>query len=159
MHLLEVGRLRRRRASFEDSDPGENPDSAVNRDAQIVGFWVAGDIVRVGDLPLMGGATYNGDAIGTVNTDLFGEGEVQTYTATGDMDMTWDFAERSGDMTISKFDQEHFRQSDGLDLEGQMCAPGTRMNCTTPAGQSFRRTSEPELPERRTSADGSPQIP
>jgi hypothetical protein len=117
---------------FEDTNNDEQP---VDRNAQILGFWVAGDVVPVDDLPFTGTAVYEGGAVGTVNTDLFGEGEVQTYTARGDMDMRWDFADRSGDMKISKFDQEHFGD-DGLTFEGKMCAPG-KTNCSTPEGNHF----------------------
>ena len=87
---------------FEDTNDEGQP---VNREAHVLGFWVAGDIAAVGDLPFTGTATYDGTAIGTVNTDLFGTQE--TYTARGDMEMEWNFASRSGTMKISKFDQRH----------------------------------------------------
>jgi hypothetical protein len=123
-------------ATFEDDEDNETGA----RDLGIGGFWVAGDIAAVGDLPLMGSATYDGDAIGRVSTDLFGSQE--TYTAWGDMEMTWNFQSRTGDMTISKFDQDHFGE-DGIAFAGPMCAPGVTACGTndkawsTPKGNHF----------------------
>jgi hypothetical protein len=122
-------------ATFEEEE-----SETGARDVAIVGFWVAGDIAAVGDLPLMGSATYDGDAIGTVSTDLFGSQE--PYTARGDMEMTWNFQSRSGDMTISKFDQDHFGE-DGVTFGGPLCAPGVTACGTndkawsTPNGNHF----------------------
>ncbi len=58
-----------------------------------------------------GTATYAGDAIGTVST-ING----QQYTATGDLDMSWNFGTRSGRLDITDFD--------GKDFGGTMLAPG-----------------------------------
>ena len=45
-----------------------------------------------------------------------------TYTAKGDMVMTWDFGTRDGDLTISKFDTSHI--DGGLTFTGHMTTPG-----------------------------------
>jgi hypothetical protein len=132
--------------NFEDTNDQEQ---LVNRNAHIHGFWVAGDIVPDDDIDYLAAlnatATYEGDAIGQVTTDLFAKpGETapsqQTYTARGDMEMSWNFRDRSGDMTISKFDQQHFGE-DGLTFRGDMCAPG-QATCgdkpwSTPSGNHF----------------------
>ncbi|MGH6803179.1 MAG: hypothetical protein ACREC3_07415, partial [Methyloceanibacter sp.] len=140
--------------SFED---GEN-----QRDLGILGWWVAGDIAAVGDLPFTGSATYSGGAIGTVWTNLVydptSEDGWTTYTATGDMDMRWDFAKRSGDLTISKFDQEHFG-NDGLTFRGDMCAPGVT-SCGgpgTPEGNHFGGKLTGQLPGDGPGAGLSPE--
>ena len=58
----------------------------------------------------MGRGHQAGDAIGNVNNN----GE--QYVETGDMDMSWNFAKRSGVLTISDFDDKTF--------SGTMLAPG-----------------------------------
>ena len=62
----------------------------------------------------MGTATYEGDAIGNVSR-LNGEAWY-TYVATGDMDMTWNFKHRTGELHIKNFD--------GMSFNGNMAAPG-----------------------------------
>jgi hypothetical protein len=135
-------------AEFEDDNEEGDP---VNREAHVLGFWVAGDIAAVGDLPFTGTATYNGTAVGTVNTDLFGT--QQTYTARGDMNMDWNFASRSGTMEINNFDRQNFESSGGLNFEGKMCAPGVT-SCGTSAkpwntssGNHFGGPLNQKLPE------------
>ena len=127
-------------ATFEEE--GETPA----RDLGIEGFWVAGDIAAVGDLPFTGEAFYSGGAVGSVSTDLFGSQE--TYTARGDMEMTWNFAQRSGDLSIKRFDQPHFQASNGLEFGGKMCAPGvTSCGGNTPSGNHFGGPLSQKLPE------------
>ena len=70
------------------------------------GWWIAGDIIDQSDMPTDGSATYSGRAIADVASNLDDMGWV-TYTAKGDMVMTWDFGARGGDLTISKFDTQH----------------------------------------------------
>ena len=132
---------------FQDTN---DQDQDVNRNAQVLGFWVAGDIAAVGDLPFTGTATYSGTAVGTVHTDLFAEG---TYTARGDMEMSWNFARRDGNMAINKFDREHFEASNGLNFKGKMCAPGVTTCGTsdkpwsTSKGNHFGGPLNQKLPE------------
>ena len=85
------------------------------------GWWVAGDIIDQSDLPFEGSATYEGGAIADVANNLDGQGWT-TYTARGDMRMTWDFAARAGDLTISKFDTSVI--PGGLTFTGRMTTPG-----------------------------------
>ena len=97
MRLLAMGRLwhtrqiqQQRRAAYVD-------------DVHL-GWWVAGDVIDNSDLPTDASASYGGHVIGNVSTNI-GSNGWHTYVATGDMDMNWDFNSRSGDLTISKFDQ------------------------------------------------------
>ncbi len=87
----------------------DHSNQATTKDVQL-GWWIGGKVVSSSDMPIQGGATYKGDAIGTVATNG------QQYTATGDMDMSWDFRKRSGLLSISDFD--------GKDFSGLMLAPG-----------------------------------
>jgi hypothetical protein len=139
-------------AANVDSEDTNDKNQDVNRNRQILGFWVAGDIAAVGDLPFTGSATYNGTAVGSVNTDLFGA--QQTYTAKGDMDMEWSFASRSGTLEINNFDREHFQETNGLNFEGKMCAPGVTTCGTgdkpwnTSKGNHFGGPLNQKLPDK-----------
>jgi trimeric autotransporter adhesin len=85
------------------------------------GWWISGDVIDQSDMPTDGSASYTGKAIGDVASNLGDMGWV-TYTAKGDMVMTWDFGRRSGDLTISNFDSKNF--DGGLTFTGTMTAPG-----------------------------------
>ena len=65
-------------------------------------------------LPFGGEATYTGTALGTVARET-GEGVAQ-YIARGDMQMTWDFGDRTGELAITDFD--------GMNVSGTMTDPG-----------------------------------
>src|SRR5690606_17283160 len=67
--------------------------------------------VKAGDTAT---ATYRGDAIGTVNN----AGSI--YTATGDLKMTWDFADRTGTIGIKNFDRDHLNNGNGTSLGGHV---------------------------------------
>ena len=67
-----------------------------------MGTWVAGDITDPADLPTNISVNYSGTALGTV-TRQTAEG-VAKYIAKGDMNMSFDFRSRSGNMEISNFD-------------------------------------------------------
>jgi hypothetical protein len=82
---------------------------------------VAGDVIDNSDLPTDASASYGGHVIDNVSTDL-GNNGWQTYVATGDLDMNWDFNSRSCDLTISKFDKSI--TPGGLTFTGAMSAPG-----------------------------------
>jgi hypothetical protein len=97
------------------------------------GYWVAGDVTQSNDIPFTGSASYAGEAIGSVANNLNGLGW-QTYKATGDLSMTWNFASSTGDFAISHFDTA--ATSDGLSFGGPMCAPGVA-GCGTPSGNHF----------------------
>ncbi len=133
-------------ASFEDTPDGGDP---FVRNVSVLGWWIAGDIPPVGQLPFTGTATYAGDAIATVSTNLlysYSENGWTTYVATGDLNMNWDFATRTGDLTISHFDSDNFNDGLGLRFSGPMCAPGVTA-CGTPAGNHFGGALSGQLPE------------
>lgn len=101
----------------------DNQADNENGGFHLLGWWVAGNVVSSSDLPKMGGATYSGTAIGTVANNLHGDGW-QTYVASGDMSMNWNFASRSGNLNIDHFDTS-VAHGNGLSFSGAMSAPGT----------------------------------
>ncbi len=130
--------------SFLDGDdsevptlsPVDGPNSQSYPDittVAILGWWIAGDIPAVGQLPITGSATYAGSTIATVANDLYNQGVWSTYVATGDVDMSWNFGTRKGLLQISQFDTQHFGP-DGLSFSGPMCAPGVTSCGRTPDG-------------------------
>ena len=104
------------RAGFQNTTSGGGDN--VNVDVHL-GWWVAGNVV--GDLPTGGSASYAGHTIGTVANNIDGGGWV-TYVATGDMDMSWNFGSRSGQLNITHFDTPN---TGGLHFGGAMSAPGS----------------------------------
>jgi hypothetical protein len=98
-----------------------NAEGPVYVDNIHLGWWVAGDVIDNSDLPTDMTASYAGHVIGNVSTNI-GSNGWQTYVATGDMDMNWDFNARSGDLTISHFDRSI--TPGGLTFTGAMSAPG-----------------------------------
>jgi len=125
-------------------DPSQNP--TVNLHAN--GWWVSGAPTNVETLAaLNGSATYNGTAHGTV---LNGS---RSYDATGGLTMNWSFADRTGDLTISNFDQRSY--STGLNglssLEinkfggslGQIGGPDIGLNSGSVTGSFINNGSTP----------------
>jgi len=92
------------RSSYEDYE-----GRPVTEDTHL-GWWIAGDDVPATDIDKLEalGATarYSGDAIGTVAK--LRDGIWNQSVATGDFDVTWKFAKRRGDFTISNFDGKTF---------------------------------------------------
>ena len=82
-------------------------------------------------------ATFDGHAIGNVANNIDGSGW-KTYVAAGDLNMNWNFAQRAGDLTISKFDTSV--TPEGLTFSGQMSAPGVA------DGNQFSGTLSGRLP-------------
>jgi hypothetical protein len=72
-----------------------------------LGTWVAGKVAQEVDLPSMGSATYNGHAVGNVTN------AGNQYLAAGDLNLTWNFQNRNGEMTISDFDGKIFGSGPG----------------------------------------------
>jgi hypothetical protein len=130
---------------FGDGDEG-------NANVFASGWWVAGDIIDVSDLPFDGTATYQGTAIAEVGNNLNGEGWI-TYTAKGDMAMNWDFGTRSGDLTISNFDKGHI--DGGLTVSGQMTTPGELEGKNKFSGELSGQNLPDNLSDLSGSARGS----
>jgi hypothetical protein len=109
---------------FKDGISNDADDVAANVH---LGWWVAGDMASTGELDNLAAkgatASYNGNAIGTVASTLGSGIGWKTYVAAGDMHMGWDFAARSGQLDITKFDTKHFGP-EGLSFGGLMSAPG-----------------------------------
>jgi endoglucanase len=95
--------------------------SSANQNAMRSGWWVAGQVALNSELPTSGTATYAGSAVGDVANNLSGSGW-QNYVASGDMNMNWNFASRSGNLSISGFDKSVTPA--GLSFGGPMTAPG-----------------------------------
>jgi hypothetical protein len=141
--------------NFQDnhSDPTATPST---NHVLANGFWVAGNIIDDLNLPFSGSATYNGQAQGWVASDL--SGNWVTYSATGAMQMLWDFGSRTGTLTISQFDAGNI-PGGGLSFSGPMCAPG--VGCSTSAISGSNTFSGPlsgQLPTSLVSASVSPSL-
>ena len=95
-------------------------------------------------------ATYSGNAIGTVankiNSDTW-----STYTAAGKLYMDWNFANRSGQFDITKFDKANFPETGGLSFGGEMKAPGE----LTYSSNRFSGTIGGDLPGNLGSLSGA----
>ena len=61
-----------------------------------MGTWVAGDIADVSELPFTGNVLYDGTTLGTV-----ARATGETYIASGNVSMTYDFGNRDGELTLS----------------------------------------------------------
>ncbi len=106
-----------------------NKSNTATNHVTALGYWVAGDIIKdtIGALPTTGGANYAGSTWASVTTDLFRtycNPGPQTYTATGAVNMHWDFASRSGTFNVSQFDAQHFQNTNGISFGGNLSAPG-----------------------------------
>ena len=79
------------------------------------GFWVAGTRTPEARLPTTGVATYEGSAHAVVNNAGAQD------QASGDFGMTWNFAQRSGSMSITNFDTANV--PGGVSLTGTIERP------------------------------------
>jgi hypothetical protein len=106
---------------------GVNPEANDVAANVHLGWWVAGNMTSTSELDNLAAkgasATYNGNAIGTVASTLGSGIGWKTYVAAGDMHMGWDFAARSGQLDITKFDTKHFGPN-GISFGGLMTTPG-----------------------------------
>lgn len=118
-------------------------DNAVGPDgrnhAQAFGWWIAGDVVSGDDMPTKGAALYEGDAIG--NVAKFESGAWLTYVATGDMSMTWNFANRKGNLHIKDFDGKNFNYNNMTATPGSAHFSGEGSGFSGSASGSFVKGS------------------
>ncbi len=131
---------------------GSQATESGNTNVFAHGWWIAGDIIDDSDMPTDGSATYTGRAIGDVASNLGDTGWV-TYTAKGDMVMTWDFGDRAGDLTISNFDKQHI--DGGLTFTGHMTAPGEIGGANQFGGPLSGKDLPDNLSDLTGSANGS----
>lgn len=82
-----------------DANGSGIPNRRVDK---IEGTWVAGDITNPADLPTNIIATYSGTALGTVARQT--SAGVSTYLAQGDLNMSFNFNNRTGSLEINNFD-------------------------------------------------------
>ncbi|MEM9224469.1 MAG: hypothetical protein AAGB11_19000 [Pseudomonadota bacterium] len=80
------------------------------RDFAHLGTWVAGDITPEEDLPTVGKASYEGHVVGNVVAEQ-SDGTTARYVAVGELDVEYDFGERTGELEISRFDGRSFSGS------------------------------------------------
>ena len=109
--------------NFNDGQSAETHQVQVTA----LGWWVAGDLPTIGQLPAQGIASYDGHTIGNAVTYV-GATEAAaahwaTYPATGLVHMNWDFALRSGTLQISNF-VDPGGNLPVLNMTGTMTMPG-----------------------------------
>ncbi|MGH6866169.1 MAG: FecR family protein [Methyloceanibacter sp.] len=97
-------------------------DYSQERTAVSLGWWVAGDLPTVGQLPTLGTATYSGSTIGTVFA--MEQGGWAPHAATGKVGMNWNFADRAGTLEIKNFVSPELGAPSALNMSGQMRIPG-----------------------------------
>ena len=125
-----------------------NNNSSQYVDNIHLGFWVAGDVTDIDALAALGGsAKYEGHAIGNVAYNS------NTYVAAGDLGINWNFAERAGDLTISKFDQKNFEG--GLTFEGPISDPNPAVSGKHFVGEITGQNLPQNLGALEGSATGS----
>jgi hypothetical protein len=102
------------------NDPSESDAAPIKRvDNVHLGWWAAAPLSSAGspaaDIDMLAAqsatATYSGNVLGDV-AKLNGN-QWQSYVAAGDLDMTWRFASRRGELAISNFDGRSFQTSYG----------------------------------------------
>ena len=108
------------------TNQGEN--GSLTHQVHVAGWWVSGDLPTIGQLPLQGTATYSGTTYGTV-AELANSGWV-TRTATGGVQMNWDFGQRAGNLAIKNFDANG-QLYGPLNVQGRMDVPGQLANSAT----------------------------
>ncbi len=92
------------RWGFVEAEVTYTNDPPYESQSTIVGFWVAGDLPTVGQLPTSGSATYTGHTIGIVAHRADYYAAWATRAAAGNVNMNWNFASRTGNLAITNFD-------------------------------------------------------
>ncbi len=103
----------------------EDTPSVDLETADLLAFWVAGELPALLDMPTTGTATYSGHAIGIVNND----GNI--FQAVGGYSQTYDFATGSGPFKITDFD--------GATYNGSVNAISGQENLFTGSGTGASR--------------------
>ncbi|ODS00973.1 hypothetical protein AUC68_13725 [Methyloceanibacter methanicus] len=85
-----------------------------------LGWWVGGQVTAFQDLPVTGTASYAGTAIGSI-TNYQLDGPV---VGTGNLGMTWNFAQRSGAFAVTNFNANSAHGLPDLNVGGTMTMPG-----------------------------------
>ncbi len=94
-----------------------NASNVAQTHALHMGTWVAGPVVSQSEMPTTGSASYAGHAVGTV---INGSAR---YLAAGSYSANFNFASRSGSMSISNFD--------GLNMSGAISSTNGRDYAST----------------------------
>ncbi len=138
------------RTDFADPNNG-NATSTVDVH---LGWWVAGDLTSPTDITALGiqhaTATYEGHVLGDV-AKLTGT-QWQTYVAAGDLAMSWDFAARKGDLTISNFDGRSYSTNPYGNTPNQLTQPSLDFN---KFGGSLSQTAGPTIDTMTGGVTGS----
>ncbi|WP_321342307.1 FecR domain-containing protein [Breoghania sp.] len=106
------------RLETDEDTEGSNPVSfgtdGKRRDYYHLATWVAGDLPSAGTIRDVAdtSASYSGHAIGNVaRTEL---GQTHQYLASGELAVNWNFAGRSGSLSINNFDGGRFSATTGI---------------------------------------------
>ncbi len=101
-------------------------DETPTHQVQVAGWFVSGDLPTVGQLPFEGNAYYAGTAYGTAAIQNYEGGSQQPIAASGNVNMSWDFGERSGTLAITDFTDhtDHYAPLPVLNVSGTMNMPG-----------------------------------
>jgi hypothetical protein len=107
----------------ETTFPDTHNGTPVSSQVAATGFWVAGDIPTMSDLPTQGVATYNGTTVGSISRRV--DSVWNAYPAAGKLGMAWDFGSRSGLMAITNFKAtDGYNRPPALNAIGAMSIPG-----------------------------------
>ncbi|MEM7191556.1 MAG: FecR family protein [Pseudomonadota bacterium] len=99
----------------------ESPELPYPVTEQIgLGWWVGGQVTEFQDLPQTGTASYTGRAVGTIAIPQTST----TVVGKGDLGMDWNFAKRSGQFSITKFNANPVHELPDLNVGGKMTMPG-----------------------------------
>ncbi|MEM8553084.1 MAG: hypothetical protein AAGF45_11955 [Pseudomonadota bacterium] len=72
-----------------------------------LGQWVAGDVTPEADLPTVGSGEYEGHVVGNVVATQE-DGSRARYVAVGELEVNFDFADRTGELNVRNFDGRNF---------------------------------------------------
>jgi hypothetical protein len=90
--------------NYKDGLSDSSDDNSTNLFAG--GWWVAGELTTTADIDTLAKLGANATYSGAVHGTVINLGE--RYDASGSLTMNWSFADRSGDLTISNFDNRSY---------------------------------------------------